>query len=261
MKQKNMAWILFLAFSTFVWTSCNKDDNAPLALHLIENNTFELYYGAQGGVTIIGGDGTYSFSCNSPLLKAEMTHSNYILFKALGVGNALVTINDQSGNSYVLNVIVTYRTESFLVMRTEATVTGDNLTLGAQKELKEKALATIPVKIGGGYQFTYTEYADQDTTRGTVHVYPDAFGKESIEGSFEKIIVKASDGTYSYQLYRLRYQDTDHTFVQIPYQESPNRSIGFRAYQFAEDLKERFLPDYPEVEQVYTSQIITPASN
>ena len=35
-----------------------------------------------------------------------------------------------------------------------------------------------------------------------------------------------------------------------------NSSSGFRAVQFAEDLKERFKTTYPNIDQVYTSQVI-----
>lgn len=45
------------------------------------------------------------------------------------------------------------------------------MTVAAQKELKEKALASIPVKVGGGYRFIYTK--DQG---GTAYVYPDKLG-------------------------------------------------------------------------------------
>jgi len=172
-----ICWILIAQLALFGLTSCDKDSGEPLSLHQIENNATKLYYGSKGGVTIIGGDGNYSFSCKSPLLKAEMTQSNYILFEPLGVGEAIVTINDSSGNSYILNVKVTYKSEKFVVARLDATVVGDKMTVGDQKELKEKALATIPVKIGGGYRFVYTGSEEKDETKGVVLIYPDKFEK------------------------------------------------------------------------------------
>ncbi len=64
-------WILVILFSTFGLTSCDKDSEEPLSLHQLENNILNLHYGYTGGVTIIGGDGNYSFSYESPLLKAD----------------------------------------------------------------------------------------------------------------------------------------------------------------------------------------------
>jgi hypothetical protein len=78
-----------------------------------------------------------------------MTYSNYVLFEALNVGDATVTITDQSGHSCVLNIHIGYYSENIVVAKLDATVVGDNMTVAQQKELKEKALATTPVKGGG----------------------------------------------------------------------------------------------------------------
>ena len=256
MKIKPIMWILFILFSTFGWTSCDKESDGPLSLDLVENNATKLYYGSKGGVTIIGGDGNYSFFCESPLLKAEKTYSNYISFEPLGVGDATVKIKDSSGNSYILNVTIAYKTEKVVVSKLDATVVGDNMTVGNQKELKEKVLATIPVKVGGGYKFVYTESEDQEETKGTVFIYPDKFGDNGIEGTFERGIVKGDDGSYSHIVYTLHYSDMNRTFVFMEYSLPTGKSSQYRAPQFAEDLKEQYTAAYPNVEQVYTSQVI-----
>ena len=219
-KLNSIICVLVLLFSTFVWTSCDKDsDGEPLSLHQIENNATKLYYGSIGGVTIIGGDGNYSFSCESPLLKAEMTYRNYISFEPLGVGDATVIIKDSSGESYLLKVTIAYKTEKMVVAKLDATVVGDNMTVGNQKELKEKVLATIPVKVGGGYKFVYTEGEDLDMTKGIVFLYPDKYGENGIEGTFERATVKESDGNYSYTTYTLHYSNANRTFIFMEYSE------------------------------------------
>ena len=253
---KPIIWTLFILFSSFSWTSCDKDSDEPLSLDLVENNTIKLYYGSKGGVTIIGGDSNYSFSCESSLLKAEMTYSNYILFEPLGVGDAAVTIKDSSGNTYILKVTVAYKTENIVVSKLDATVVGDNMTVAEQKGLKEKALATIPVKVGGGYSFVYTEGDEQDDTEGIVFIYPDKFGNDGMEGTFERVIVKDDDGNYSYTTYTLHYSDVNRTFIFMEYREPTGKSTSYRALQLAEDLKDQYKTDYPNVEQVYTSQEI-----
>jgi len=259
LKFKSIPSILVILFSTFCWTSCNKDSNGePLSLHQIENNSIQLYYGSNGGVTIIGGDGKYSFSCESQLLKAEMTYSNYISFEPLGVGDATVTIKDSSGDSYILKVTITYKTEKIIVSKLDATVTGDNMTVGKQKELKEKALLTIPVKVGGGYKFVYTESEDLDKTKGIVYIYPDKYGENGIEGTFERITVKGDNGSYYHMVYTLKYSNANRKFVLMEYSEPTSKSSPpqYRAFQLAEDLKEQYKVAYPDVEQVYTSQVI-----
>lgn len=256
MKLKPIMWILLILFPSFSWISCNKETDKQLSLPDVENNATKLYYGSKGGVTITGGDGNYSFSYESPLLKAEMTYRNYILFEPLGVGDATVTIKDSSGNTYILNVTVAYKAEKIVVAKLDATVVGDNLTVGNQKELKEKALATIPVKVGGGYKFVYTEGEEQDETKGIVFIYSDKYGNAGIEGTFERVIVKGDDGSYTSVKYSLHYGDINHTFITMKYSEPDTKSTGYGLVQFAEDLKEQYKTAYPNAEQVYTSQII-----
>lgn len=257
-KLNSILCILIILFSTFGWTSCNKDsDKEPLSLHQIKDNATKLYYGSKGGVTIIGGDGKYSFSSESPLLKAEMTYSNYILFEPLGVGDATVTIKDSSGDSYILKVTIQYKTEKIVVSKLNATVVGDNMTVGNQKELKEKALATIPVKVGGGYKFVYTESEDLEQAKGMVFIYPDKYGDNGTEGTFERATVKGDDGSYSYTTYTMQYSGLNRTFILMKYSEPVIKSTEYYGqFQFAEDLKEKYKTVYPNVEQVYTSQVI-----
>lgn len=255
-KLNPIIWILVALFPTFSLISCDKESDEPLSLHLIENNSIKLYYGSSGGVTIVGGDGNYSFSCESPLLKAEMTYSNYILFEPLGVGDATVTIKDLSGDTYLLNITIAYKTENIVVAKLDATVVGDNMTVGNQKELKEKVLATIPVKVGGGYSFVYTEGEEKEETKGIVRIYPDKFATNGIDGTFERVIVKGDNGNYLYMTYTLHYSNENHTFIFMEYGEPTGESSQYRALQFAEDLKEKYQTVYPNVEQVYTSQIV-----
>lgn len=249
-------FLLLILFSAFIFTSCDKDSDEPLSLDLIENNATKLYYGSTGGVTIVGGDGNYSFSCESSLLKAEMTYSNYISFEPLGVGDVAVTIKDSSGDSYLLKVTIAYKTENIVVSKLDVTVVGDNMTVGAQKELKEKALATIPVKVGGGYKFVYTEGEELDLTNGTVFIYTDKFGTDGIEGTFDRVIVKGDDGSLSSLVYTLHYSDMNRTFIFMEYEGVTGQTSELRAVQFAEDLKEQYQNAYPNVEQVYSSQVI-----
>ena len=267
MKFKALSWILFVLFSTFSWISCDKDPEEPLSLHDVENNSLELYYGAKGGVTIVGGDGNYSFSTESPLIKAEMTHSNYVLFEALSVGDAAVTITDKSGHSCILKIHIGYYSMNIVVAKLDATVVGDNMTVGEQKELKEKALATIPVKVGGGYKFVYTgkvnsssSAEDLNPPKNLVYIYSETYGEKPIEGTFEKKTIYKEGGgkNISYDTYTLHYNGLNRTLLFLEYKSKGAivRSVEYRTYQLAEDLKEQYKTDYPNVEEVYTSQVI-----
>lgn len=67
-------------------------------------------------------------------------------YETLGVGDAEVTITDAKGESVGLKVKIDYRSDKMKIVKLDAYVKGDKMTVAAQKELKEKALASIPVK-------------------------------------------------------------------------------------------------------------------
>ena len=93
-----------------------------------------------------------------------MISSCDISIKALALGEAIITVRDQSGNTLDIHVIVDYYTDNYIVSKQDILLTGD-LKDSEKQTNKEKALATIPVKTGGGYKFIYT---DAEIARGKV---------------------------------------------------------------------------------------------
>jgi len=110
--------------------------------------------------------------------------------------------------------------------------------------------------VGGGYKFVYTEGEKLAETKGTVFIYPDKYGNSGLEGTFERAAVKDKNGNYSYMTYTLHYNAVNRIFILMEYSESTAKSSQYRAIQFAEDIKEQYKMAYPNVEQVYTSQVI-----
>ena len=56
-----------------------------------------------------------------------------------------MTITDAKGESVGLKVKIDYWSDKMKIVKLDAYVKGDKMTVAAQKELKEKALASIPV--------------------------------------------------------------------------------------------------------------------
>ena len=54
----------------------------------------------------------------------------------------------------------------------------------------------------------------------------------------------------------MHYNGLNRTFIFMEYKGTAAQSVEHHTYQLAEDLKEQYKTDYPNVEQVYTSQII-----
>lgn len=67
------------------------------------------------------------------------------IHKALALGEAIITVKDQSGNTLDIHVIVDYYTDNYIVSKQDIFLTGD-LKDSEKQTIKEKALATIPVK-------------------------------------------------------------------------------------------------------------------
>lgn len=133
---------------------CDKEESEPLRIgddsfNNIENGVWTAYYPNtnQTSITIYGGVKPYTVSSNSDILKVNMDKlSDAFNYETLGVGDAEVTITDAKGESVGLKVKIDYRSDKMKIVKLDAYVKGDKMTVAAQKELKEKALASIPVK-------------------------------------------------------------------------------------------------------------------
>lgn len=237
---------------------CDKEESEPLRIgddsfNNIENGVWTAYYPNtnQTSITIYGGVKPYTVSSNSDILKVNMDKlSDAFNYETLGVGDAEVTITDAKGESVGLKVKIDYWSDKMKIVKLDAYVKGDKMTVAAQKELKEKALASIPVKAGGGYQFIYTK--DQG---GIVYVYPDKYGEKYKEGTFTRSSLAV--GNSSYRKYEIKLDGMERTYIVQRYYPSKTRSVAMVPYGFYEDLLDQFTDDYPEVESVYTMQVVS----
>jgi len=238
---------LFLAL-TVACSSEKQEEDLLRVLHY-ENNEIILFYPDDiGSLTIAGGTAPYSVRCESEIVKVdtepwpdEWPHTFH--YETLGTGEAHILISDASGQTLVLHARIIYREWNVEIREHYASVNGELLTLAAQKELKEKALAAIPVEVGGGYKFIFTE-----REAGSVYVYKEKIGAAYTEGSFT-----VSPGEES-RLFHLRFDDTVHTYVEYRQPLSRATLSPLVVVAFYEELTEKFKPEYPEAESVYSFQ-------
>ncbi|MCS2659259.1 hypothetical protein NXW67_04705 [Bacteroides fragilis] len=155
--RSNLCFILLATAFLLGMAGCDKEESDPLRIgddsfNNIENGVWTAYYPNtnQTCITIYGGERPYTVSSNSDILKVNMDKfPNAFNYEILGVGDAEVTITDAKGESAGLKVKIDYRSDKMKIVKLDAYVKGDGMTVAAQKELKEKALASIPVKVGG----------------------------------------------------------------------------------------------------------------
>ncbi len=185
MRLNSMLATVLIFLCSLVISSCSNDELAPISLKNRETANIKLNYpnNQTYSFPLQGGDGNYEISCDKPeIIETKMISSCDISIKALALGEAIITVRDQSGNTLDIHVIVDYYTDNYIVSKQDILLTGD-LKDSEKQTIKEKALATIPVKTGGGYKFIYT---DAEIARGKVLVYQEKFGNKAIEGSFER---------------------------------------------------------------------------
>lgn len=108
---------LLVVFST----GCSKDDdNKPIQLHYtiyndkpnsVEGNRVSLLFPASDKTQLIifGGDGHYAISNSDETVVNVTLESMHINITPLSTGNSTITITDNSGGLYTLNIEVLYR--------------------------------------------------------------------------------------------------------------------------------------------------------
>lgn len=114
MKLTNLIWIIVLIMS-----SCSKDSFEPIQLYYdiyndkpnpIENNQISLLFPTFDKIklVIMGGDGNYTVSNLDEAIVNVRMENKFIDITPLSIGSSIITVVDNSGNSYALNVKVHY---------------------------------------------------------------------------------------------------------------------------------------------------------
>lgn len=257
MKLTKLSGILLLLL--FI-TSCNKEDIEPITLHYVENNSVDMVYPNTDNhsISIIGGDGKYSVSCNNvSVLEVELVQEKkMILLKSQSIGDAIVTITDESGNSYALHVKVHYSELKLIIDKQDVIVIGDKLSEEQKAEIQQKAILTLPVKVNGGFKFIYNN--DKDLSKGQVFIYKDNYGGEAVESVFEykRVEIEVNGGIQKYPVYVITINGKQREFIVNRYFAPKSKGDMIVPMALNEDITEQFKTEYPDVEWVYTQQRI-----
>lgn len=238
----NTLGILVMSLSFFFITSCNKDDNEPITLHNVENNSVDLKYPNtdKRSINVIGGDGNYSASCdNASILEVEVSDKEKtILLKPLAIGNAIVTITDKSNNSYILNVNVSYYEDKLVVVKQDVVVIGDKISPAQKKEIEQKAMLTFPVKVNGGYKLVHNN--EKDSNKGQALIYKDKYDWQGIESIFEIKNIEVEYSTKRYRIYTITIEGKQREFILNQYITPPTKGDMMIRMALIEVLTEEF---------------------
>ena len=237
----------------FCFISCHNGSYSPISVYYEKsvykcdslNLIWFLEDTSKYSVSIQGGDGIYSVTCDKPnIVQIKMISGTDIQVQPLAVGDAVITIRDQSNNVTTIQVHVDYQKSEIKIIGTDLSIAG-NLTDEETETIRNEALQTIPVKAGGGYLLIYTAQS-----KGTAIIYPELFGSNSIESSFERASIKTmslNGEEINLPVIYITINNEKRTFILNP--QLP--ALG-------EDLTSKFKVKYPKLEMLYTSQTIKP---
>lgn len=257
MKTKNSMLIGVLSL-IICFAGCRDDDNQkPLELKDIEGTAVTIYFDSEPPVhsyTLQGGDGNYKIkSENSEVVTAEMISSVDFRLEAKNIGETTVTIIDNSQNILTLNVHIQYRTNQIIIKAHDVFIVGDDLAGNEKKAIQEKQLAEIPVKVGGGYKFIFTDYPSQ---AGKAIIYPEKFDSNGIETTFKTQKITIDESTESATTgYEIVINDEKRLLVISRYYPS-TRAETLVPMALLEDVTSKVQVEYPKAESVFTVQVI-----
>ena len=128
MRLNSMLATVLIFLCSLVISSCSNDELAPISLKNRETANIKLNYpnNQTYSFPLQGGDGNYEISCDKPeIIETKMISSCDISIKALALGEAIITVRDQSGNTLDIHVIVDYYTDNYIVSKQDILLTGD----------------------------------------------------------------------------------------------------------------------------------------
>lgn len=266
-KNVNVFGVLLIALSFIFITSCNKDGNEPIQLYyaiysdkpvpVIDNLVAILYPTAEKTqLLIMGGDGNFIVSNSDDTILKASINEGLIDLTPLATGKVTVTINDQSGNSYSLNVNIAYIENNLVIVKQDVVVIGNKLSAVQKKEIEQKAMLTLPVKVNGGYKFVYK--IDNQTNKGLALIYKESYNSQAVESVFEiKQIETDIDGVKrKYRVYVVTIDGKQREFILTRYIPSKTKGDMQVPMALTEVLTEQFKADYPDAELVFTQQCL-----
>lgn len=134
MKIANLIWVL-----VFIISSCSKNENDPITLcysiindkpNPVIGNQVKIEYPVleKTQLVIIGGDGSFTIS-NSDATKLKVDINDRLIdLTPLSTGEVTLTINDQSKNSYILNVNISYIERQSSINKQDVAIIRDKLS-------------------------------------------------------------------------------------------------------------------------------------
>lgn len=236
-------------------SSCKNDDYSPITLlyavedgdmPIDENNHLAITPFSEGEPFLIrGGSGNYHITAtNKDIASFHYDGDTLTILPISPVPDSgEIIINDRSGNSYTLVVDINYAKRVFNVAEISAEVTGDELTFGEARELKNSIINDSPVQKGSEYTLTYT---NDDLSGGEVIVTP-----QGLKGTFtqgEEWI--SHNGETSTEF--IMYLNGEKHVYELNTKRAADGSM--LSMEFKEEVTDNYKISSPHLENAYSIQ-------
>ncbi|WP_288057003.1 hypothetical protein [Xylanibacter rodentium] len=268
MQAKTILRILMLLICVGSMAGCDDDEAlSPITLEYENHNvifdndgrTYRLtpFSNETTPLYIKGGDGQYKVTNSNE----NVVHINFdgrkISLQAKDLGDALVRIDDASGNSYALSVVVRYNEWTYTIANRTTIIKGNELTVGDKAELEKKIAAGNNEK---GYLFTYKNATN---STGSVRIYDEDGREREYDFSSEQVslpedgAIEISNGYKLREYYKvaiMRESINETIYVTkdfFPLIDTRYNNYARPMYCFVKDLTEQYKADYPKAESIY----------
>ncbi len=257
MKYTHLPLTVLITLCLFFFVSCDNDKVSPIKLKDFDESVLRLSYPDDGQYTytVEGGNGEYTASSQDPdVVSARMVKSDLQLI-VKGLGKTKVVVTDESDNSFSVDVHVDYYMLQMRVSKLQVHITGE-IEEADKKVLTEKALATFPIAVGGGWQFVFM---DKERISGEVYmIQPDTTDSRALKSDFTVRVLKEGDpgSEYGRYIYDLTIDGKERSFIWTTQQYLSTRLSVVAPVLFVEDMTEQFKEEYPGVKEVLTVQTL-----
>lgn len=271
MRIKRLFGTLLLLLCIINFAGCSDDDPSPITLvyenpHIIFNNegrsiTLSPFSGETTALYIKGGDGNFTVTNSNKKAIQTNFDGEKITFKPVGLGIALIKIEDKSNNVYILTITVKYWEENNVVHQSIYIIQGNNLTVGDKSKLEKEMKQSDTEK---GYIFTYKEPAEAG---GTIRVYYQNDQQKEADFEKEHIILDEESAitivgnTKLRDYWRVTVKDDNSIFyiTRDFFSLIGQRSVRANftpapTYCYIKDVTKEYITQYPALEHAYIIQ-------
>lgn len=271
MRIKRLFGTLLLLLCIINFAGCSDDDPSPITLvyenpHIIFNNegrsiTLSPFSGETTALYIKGGDGNFTVTNSNKKAIQTNFDGEKITFKPVGLGIALIKIEDKSNNVYILTITVKYWEENNVIHQRIYIIQGNNLTVGDKSKLEKEMKQSDTEK---GYIFTYKEPAEAG---GTIRVYYQNDQQKEADFEKEHIILDEESAitivgnTKLRDYWRVTVKDdnsifyiTRDFFSLIGQQSVRANFTPAPTYCYIKDVTKEYITQYPALEHAYIIQ-------